>query len=195
MQITGTITDTRSDPIANVRVDMSIDGIRAAVVYTDDQGRFSHTDSSRTGGVLSLRAEMNGYIPQEITRPTTPDQTVVDIVMEPATAAPPWRRMAMIAGAAMAVIAIIVVLLVTLGGSAEDPVTTDPPIVGPDSAEERPTIDRPLPPVMIDRPTPVERIERVIPPLTIERPMPPGPVDGPVPVQPSTIPERPGGVQ
>jgi hypothetical protein len=195
MEISGTITNAQSHPVANVRVDMSIGGVRAAILYTDGEGRFSHTDTSRAAGRLSLRAETAGYIPQEITRPTTESPTVVDIVLVPASAAPPWQRIVLVAGAAIALIAIVVALVVALTGRPEDPVIADPPSHDPTPAEEPPIIDRPLPPVMTDRTSPVERIERLIPPLVIERPVPPRPVDGPVPVNPLTVPERPGGVR
>ena len=125
MQVSGTVTDAENRPIANVRVDLAVDGIRSAVVYSDDEGRYSHTDSaSYAAGTLSLAAAKSGYGTRELTRPVTAQAMTVDITMESSTAGVPWRMIAIIGGAALAVVAVVVVLLIVLRGNEGPAVVT-----------------------------------------------------------------------
>ena len=116
MQISGTVTDSQGKPVGNVKIELSADGVRSAVVYSDDHGHFSHSDSaSHTGGVLTLRAEKTGFVAQELTQPIAADTMVVDFTMDAVGPVIPWRMIAFIGGGVLAIGAIVVVLLFVFG--------------------------------------------------------------------------------
>ena len=181
MQISGTITDTDGRPVADASVELAADGVRFAVVYTDERGHFTHTDTaSRIGEDLALRVEKSGYASRELTRPITGD-TMTDLTMELGPPPPPpWRRIAIIGVAAVLILAVIIGVVLILTGRSRDPDPTRP---------QRPPVERdPAEPVEPDREEPEPEDPD---PETEFEPTPdpvPEPVPEPIP-EPTPIPE------
>ena len=128
MQVSGVITNDQGTAIPNVRVDLAIDGIRFAVVYTDEAGRYSHSHTaSYPGGVLSVRAEKSGYVDLDVTKPVVADLVTVDLAMARASAAPQWYRVAIVAGVVLAILAVGLIgwMSIRPSGDRTDPIADE----------------------------------------------------------------------